>query len=292
MRRARVLIVDDQPMVRLGLNLALREAPDLEVVGEMTPLDLINAVESSDSMVADIVVYGNMNCGLTSLTVPWVALRRQPNLEIVVMGSTADNDDLLNALILGVAAYVPKEMRPCHITKVVQEVANGCHPIFEMVLRRPYLATRILDLYRTMAMSDGTEIEFIERRSETRATHAKLTARELAILKYAAQGYFNKQIALLLGLSEKTVRNNVSNLLHKLEVHNRVEAVMYAIKQGLITAGIFPENSAPSPDNSGSAPGIPERPDIANWPRLRRDWALPIKPPAQYTQPATTQQTA
>lgn len=287
MKRARVLIVDDQPMVRLGLNLSLREASDLEIVGEMSPVEFIDAVETSDSIVADIVVYGNMNCGLTSLTVPWVALRRQPNLEIVVMGSTADNDDLLNALILGVAAYVPKEMRPCHVMKVVQEVANGGHPIFEMVLKRPHLATRILDLYRALAIADEMGMDYVEHEASAKPNQASLTARELSILKYAAQGYFNKQIALLLGLSEKTVRNNVSGILHKLEVHNRVEAVMYAIKQGLITTGLFPENAP-----AATAAPAPVTPDPATWPKLRRDWALPIKTPARYTAVGSIQHTA
>ena len=124
MQSARVLIVDDQPLFRRGVALSLANAEGLHSVAEMCPDTLLNTLEARHSVPADVILYGNMTCGLTSLIVPWVA-QRQPGVKVIVIAPVVDDADLLNALVLGIAGYLPRQASTGAFVGAVQEAARG-----------------------------------------------------------------------------------------------------------------------------------------------------------------------
>lgn len=270
MDRVRVLIADDQPIFRRGVAQSLIETEDVEDVIEMCPVTLLNRVEALSTLGADILIYGNMSRGLTSLIVPWVVLKQQPNMKVIVVGSAVDDDDLLNALTLGIAAYVPRHSSLDELLATVQTVAKGNNPIFQEVLTRPELALHVVDLYRTMVSSEETE-------EAPRVASVHLSCREVEVLEFAADGYSNKQIGVMMTLSERTVRNHMSSLLAKLGAHNRVEAVIKAIKKGIIMGDLLKERAMEVPEIpelpsfgqlSGRSRTLPNKgnPSVNHWP--------------------------
>ncbi|MDH5695793.1 MAG: response regulator transcription factor, partial [Dehalococcoidia bacterium] len=110
------------------------------------------------------------------------------------------------------------------LTDTVKRVANGEHPINESLTSRPKVAEQVLHYFQELSWA-----------REAEAIMSPVTPRELEILNYMAQGYLNKQIALTLEISEQTVKNHVTSILRKLNANARTQAVVEAIKQGLIT---------------------------------------------------------
>lgn len=241
MERVRVLIADDQPIYRRGVAQLLSESEGVGEVIEMCPVTLLNKVEALNEVSADVLIYGNMSRGLTSLIVPWVVMKQQPNIKIIIIGSAADAGELLDALRLGIAAYVPRCTASDEMAELVKNVAKGNSPIFDEVLERPELAVHVLDLYRNMI---GME----EAEEAPRAASVNLSRREVEVLEYAADGLSNKQIGATMSLSERTVRNHMSSLLSKLGAHNRVEAVIKAIRKGIIMEELVSERAIQVPE--------------------------------------------
>ncbi|MEO5952987.1 MAG: response regulator transcription factor, partial [Chloroflexia bacterium] len=187
MDHIRVLIADDQPIFRRGVAQSLMDTEGIKDVIEMCPVTLLNRVEALSTLSVDVLIYGNMSRGLTSLIVPWVVLKQQPNMKVIVVGSAVDDDDLLNALTLGISAYVPRHSSLDELLGTVRTVANGSNPIFHEVLTRPELALHVVDLYRLMVST-----EEVEETPRTASVH--LSCREVEVLEYAADSYSNKQI--------------------------------------------------------------------------------------------------
>ena len=119
---------------------------------------------------------------------------------------------------------VDKEITAEQLVDMIRRVAHGQHPINESLTSNPKVAEQVLYKFQELSL-----------RSETEAFISPLTSREIEILRYIAQGYLNKQIAVKLGISEQTIKNHVTSILRKLNANARTEAVVLAIKQGLIT---------------------------------------------------------
>ena len=139
---------------------------------------------------------------------------------------TSDPNDaqLFQALKAQAAAYLSKEVTADQLATIVRRVARGEHPINESLTTRPKVAEQVLFQFQELSW-----------RSEAEAFISPLTPRETEILNHIAQGYLNKQIAFKLGISEQTIKNHVTSILRKLNANARTEAVVVAIKQGLIS---------------------------------------------------------
>ena len=134
------------------------------------------------------------------------------------------DNQLFLALKAQAVAYLSKEVTGVQLTEIIRRVAKGEHPINESLTSRPRVAEHVLQQFQELTS-----------RSESEAFISPLTPREIEILQYIAQGYLNKQIAAELGISEQTIKNHVTSILRKLNANARTEAVVVAIKQGLIT---------------------------------------------------------
>jgi DNA-binding NarL/FixJ family response regulator len=147
-----------------------------------------------------------------------------PHVGIAVLASNASDTLLFQALKAQSSAFLNKEVTAKDLIETIHSVASGLHPINESLMTRPHVADQVLRQFQELS-----------RQSEAKAFISPLTARETEILNYIAMGFLNKQIATKLGISEQTIKNHVTSILRKLNANARTEAVVVAIKQGLIT---------------------------------------------------------
>ena len=200
----RVLLVDDDPLVRSGLRLMLRSAPDIDVVGEAA--DGAAAITAAAELVPDVVLMDIRMPGTDGVTAT-AAIRAAMTTPRVVALTTFDADELVRqAITAGAAGYLVKDTPPAEIINAVRAVAAG-QGVLSPAVTRP-----LLDLVHDTAAVDrpkpGLEV---------------LTERECAVALAVADGATNAEIARQLYVSAATVKAAVSRILAKLELGNRVQ---------------------------------------------------------------------
>jgi DNA-binding NarL/FixJ family response regulator len=219
----RVLIVDDHAVYRRGLQTVLATEEGIEVVGEAA--DGIEAVERAEETLPDVIVMDVSMPKRGGIEACRVIKQRVPSVRILMLTSSDDESHLFEAVRAGANGYLLKDVPP-------EEVAAGIRGLHHgQSLLSPMMASKLL-------------IEFaqISDRADTPAPAPalevpRLTARELEILRQVAQGRGNREIATKLFISENTVRNHIRNILDKLQMHSRMEAAMFAVRERLIDPG-------------------------------------------------------
>jgi DNA-binding NarL/FixJ family response regulator len=210
--RVRVVIADDQTLFRVGLARLLGEDPRVEVVGQAG--DGLEAVRLARSLQPDVVLMDLKMPELDGIEATRRIVAEQPSVRVLLLtGFEADNH-VLQALRAGASGYILKDSRPDSIVSSLLAVQAGERVMASVV------ANRVLE----MLTGTTTPKEFYDG----------LTAREIEILRLLAAGKANKQIAFQLKISEKTVRNHVSNMYEKLGIYDRSQAVLYAVRKGLV----------------------------------------------------------
>ncbi len=207
-QKIKVILVDDHEMVRLGLKSFLNLQPDVEVVGEAgNGLDGINlALE----LKPDVVVMDLVMPEMSGVEATLKLLKEWKEAKILVLTSYLDNEKIYPVIEAGAKGYMLKTSSAAEILNAIQKVARG-----ELAIE--------------------TEVDKkIKARDMQPELHEDLTARERDILRLLAKGYDNQTIADELFISLKTVKTHVSNILAKLEVDDRTQAVVYAFKHHLV----------------------------------------------------------
>ena len=212
MPKIRVLIADDHPVFRFGLQSLVSSMPDMEVIGEAT--NGKSAVELSTSLKPDIILMDINMPGLNGIEATREILKVQPQMGILVI-TMFDDDSVFDAIQAGARGYLLKGADPEETLRAIQSVANGA-AIFS-----PKVAKRLITYFGKQQSAAETE------------TFPELTEREREILKLIAQGLTNPAIAEKLVLSPKTIRNHVSNIFSKLQVNNRAQAIVKARQAGM-----------------------------------------------------------
>jgi DNA-binding NarL/FixJ family response regulator len=211
-RTVRVLIADDQTLFRSGLARLLAEDPRLTLVGQAA--DGIDVVKKAAALKPDIVLMDLKMPGLDGVEATAKILASQPDVKVLVLTTFDADRYVLQALKAGASGYVLKDSEPAAISSSIMAVMSG-----ERVMAGA-VANRVLD----MLTGASTPKEFYDG----------LTAREVEILKLMATGKPNKQIAFSLKISEKTVRNHISHIYEKLQIYDRAQAVLYAVRKNLV----------------------------------------------------------
>ncbi len=216
MARIRVLVVDDQAIVRRGVMDILAEHEELEVVGEAR--DGREGIEKAKELAPDVIVMDlNMpNCNGLEATQALQA--EMPEVGILMLTISDKEDDLLDAIRFGARGYLVKNSEPDELVQGVLHTARGG------VIVSPSMATMLLGELKAAK----------EPEPET----SNLSPREQEVLQQVAQGSGNKEIAATLFISENTVKTHLRNIMDKLHLANRSQAVAYAIKKGIIS---YPE---------------------------------------------------
>lgn len=206
-----VLLVDDHRMLREALRDFLESVPDIEVVGEADEAD--RAVGEAVRLQPDVVCMDIVMPGASSFSAAGVIRSRCPNTRILFVSAFALDQYIQQALELGASGFVTKEI-PCgDLISAVRTVATG-RTWYSDSVRSRILAGEGAHTERTRAQS--------------------LTARELEVLGYLAQGMDRKTIARTMHLSVKTVENHCTRLMNKLDIHDRVELTLFAVREGLV----------------------------------------------------------
>jgi DNA-binding NarL/FixJ family response regulator len=222
MDKIQVLIVSQQSLFRQGIEHSLSGIEDMEVSGAAEVNDEV--LSAIDTLPPDVALVDIDAPGEGGLKLARKIKQRLPNIGVVVLTSNPDDAQLFQALKAQAVAYLSKEVTAEELVDIIRRVARGEHPINESLYARPKLAEQVLQQFQELSW-----------RTEAEGFIAPLTPREKEILNYIAQGYLNKQIAAQLDISEQTIKNHVTSILRKLNANARTEAVVVAIKQGLIS---------------------------------------------------------
>jgi DNA-binding NarL/FixJ family response regulator len=212
MERLRILIADDHPVYRDGLRTLIESWDQMELVGEARSGDeaiALAAVHTPDVILMDIQMPGTNGIDATR-----EILAAHPNIAILILTMYEDDASVFSAMRAGARGYVLKGAAQTEILRAVEAVSHG------EALFSPSIASRLMNYFSTL-QSPHLPDAFPE-----------LTEREREILHLIAQGHTNPEIAAQLYLSEKTVRNHVSNIFAKLQVADRTQAVIRAREAG------------------------------------------------------------
>ena len=220
--RVNVLILSSQVMFRTGMELVLNAVENIQIIGST---DFSNGVQFSlDELPPDVVILDIDGTSEAGIEIAQNIKRRLPNIGVIVLTSSPNDDQLIQALKAQAGAYLSKESTPDEIIHAIKLVAHGEYPINEIIQTQPKVAERILEQFQELSW-----------RSEAETLLSPLTPRETEILEYIARGYLNKQIASEFAISEQTIKNHVTSILRKLNANARTEAVVVALRRGIIS---------------------------------------------------------
>jgi len=212
----RVLIVDDQALVRAGFRLVLETQPDFEVVGEAS--DGEEAVAAARRLHPDVVLMDVRMPRMDGLEATRRILDGDPGSCRIVMLTTFDLDEYVYAAIVaGACGFLLKDVTPDQLIAAVRLVNTGD------AMLAPSITRRLIERYAA-------------RRAPNRGLDS-LTEREADVLRLMARGLGNQEIGAKLFVSEATVKTHVAHILDKLQVENRVQAVVAAYESGLVPSG-------------------------------------------------------
>lgn len=210
-KKIRILVVDDESLVREGFVAILALQKDLEVVGEA--IDGVQAVQLARKAKPDVVLLDLVMPHQDGLTTIPILKESLPDTRILVLTSFAENDRVYQAVKAGALGYLLKDATRDQLLQAIRDVANGQASI------PPSIAVKV--------------IQEIDHPSQLLYTVDPLTPRELETLRLIARGMSNQEIAAALFVHERTVAKYVSSILEKLQLANRTQAALYAIREGL-----------------------------------------------------------
>ncbi len=209
---ARVLVVDDQNLFRSGLVRLLEADSRVQVVGQA--VDGLDVIKKVASLKPDVILMDLKMPNLDGIEATRRVVAEHPEVKILILTTFETDSYVLQALRAGASGYVLKD---AHIDSIVSS-------ILAVISGERVMASAVVNRVIEMLSGNSTPKEFYDG----------LTAREIEILKLIAMGQANAQIARRLDISDKTVRNHVSNMYEKLHIYDRSQAVLYAVRKGLV----------------------------------------------------------
>lgn len=209
--KIRVLLVDDHAILREGLRAFLSCSEDIQVVGEAQ--DGQEALEKVGSLHPDVVLMDVAMPGMNGLEATCLVCQHYPGVRVLVLSQHEDRQYVMPVLQAGAAGYIFKRALGTELLAAIRTVFAG-----ETYLH-PSVSTMLMEEMRGNYQNETREV---------------LTAREVEVLKHVVQGRTSSQIAVTLSLSVKTVEWHRTNMMNKLDLHNVVELVRYALQEGLV----------------------------------------------------------
>jgi NarL family two-component system response regulator LiaR len=213
-KRIRIVIADDHAVVREGLRTLLATESQLQLVGEAA--DGVEAVAQVRAQRPDVALLDLVMPRMGGVEAIEAIHRDVPDTRVLVFSNYADDDNVFSAIRAGAAGYVLKDASPHELISAIRQVAQG-----EAALH-PSVARKVLE-----------ELSRPPVGQEPALTEEALTEREVEVLRLVARGHSNQEIADQLWVTERTVRAHVSAILHKLQLANRTQAALYALREGL-----------------------------------------------------------
>jgi DNA-binding NarL/FixJ family response regulator len=213
----RVLLVDDQRLMRDGMRTLLSLEPDLEVVGVAG--DGLEGVQQALALRPDVVLMDIRMPGMNGVAATREIRRTLPETKVLVLTTFDDDDLVMDALLEGAAGYLTKDLPSEEIADAVRKVRMG-----GVVMPPPIAAKVVAELgRRTAPAADPEDGKLLEH----------LTDREREVLRLLGQGYSNREIGEALFITEGTAKNHVSSVIEKLSLRDRTQAALWAVRHGL-----------------------------------------------------------
>jgi len=214
----RILLADDHTLFRRGIRTMLEQVPDVEVVGEAASGEATIAL--AHELVPDVILMDIKMPAVSGIEATRRILQENPHIGIILVTMYDDPESAFAGMRAGARGYVLKEAEPDELLRAVEAAQRG------EVMLCPIIAEKVLEHFRSGLLPKQPGLPY-----------DALSQRELEVLQRAAEGLSNKQIAERLVISEKTVKNHVANIFSKLHVNDRTQAVLYALRQGLVRIG-------------------------------------------------------
>jgi DNA-binding NarL/FixJ family response regulator len=211
----RVLVVDDQELFRRGLIMLLGGDTDIEVIGEAA--DGVTATDLAVTTAPDVVLLDVRMPRRTGVEACRSIKEAVPSAKIIMLTVSDEEADLYDSVKNGASGYLLKDSSIEEVAQAIRVVNEG------QSLISPSMAVKLIDEFKQMAKPEREQ-----------GPALRLTERELEVLRLVAKGLNNREVAKELFISENTVKNHVRNILEKLQLHSRMEAVMYAMREKLL----------------------------------------------------------
>jgi two-component system NarL family response regulator len=211
----RVLVVDDQELFRRGLIMLLGGDTDIEVVGEAA--DGVTATELAVKTAPDVILLDVRMPRRTGVEACRAIKEVVPAAKIIMLTVSDEEADLYESVKNGASGYLLKDSSIEEVAQAIRVVNEG------QSLISPSMAVKLIDEFKQMSKPEREQ-----------GPGLRLTDRELEVLRLVAKGLNNREVAKELFISENTVKNHVRNILEKLQLHSRMEAVMYAMREKLL----------------------------------------------------------
>jgi DNA-binding NarL/FixJ family response regulator len=212
MMKVRVLVADDHHVVRRGLIFFLKTQQEIEIAGEAK--DGLEAVAQTGRLKPDIVLMDLDMPNMNGIEATRLIKQKHPETRVLMLTSFSDQDHVIPALEAGASGYQLKDIEPDELVKAIIQVMKGENQL------HPKATSHLLS--------------HLSNKDKKKSPIDELTKRELDVLKEIAKGKSNKEIAASLFITEKTVKTHVSNLLSKLEISDRTQAALLAVKEKLV----------------------------------------------------------
>ena len=212
----RILLVDDHVLFRKGVAALLSMRPEMQIVGEAS--NGLEAIEAAREILPDVIL---MDIGMplcNGLEATRTIKREMPHVKIIILTVSEEDQHLFDAIKSGAQGYLLKNLEPYQLHDLLESLSKGEAPLSGAI------AAKILNEFTNPGSSN----------KEQSGTVEELTSREVDILELVVEGLTNKGIADKLVISENTVKIHLRNILDKLHLQNRIQAAVYAVRQGLV----------------------------------------------------------
>jgi len=213
----RVLVCDDHALFRRGLQMVLEQEDDLELIGEAS--DGVEVVAKAQELMPDVILMDVRMPKRSGIQAASDIKDALPHVKILMLTISDEEADLYEAIKAGASGYLLKEIP-------IEEVADAIRSVWAGQSRiSPSMASKLLTEFAAISKASAEKPQMPAPR---------LTDREMEVLGLVAQGLNNRDIAKQLYISENTVKNHIRNILEKLHLHSRMEAVVYAVREKMI----------------------------------------------------------
>ncbi len=216
MKALRILLADDHVLFRKGIAAVLAARPEFEIVGEAG--DGLEAIEHARETVPDVILMDINMPKCTGLEAVKAIKEEMPHVHIIMLTVSDSDHDLFTAIKNGANGYLLKNLEPEQLFQVLEGIRYGESPISGSV------AAKILNEFRQQS----------KPQNHLTLPKNELTPREIEVLELIVEGKTNKEIATDLSIAEDTVKIHLRNILEKLHLQNRIQAAVYAVRQGLV----------------------------------------------------------
>jgi DNA-binding NarL/FixJ family response regulator len=221
MEKIKVLIADDHGVIREGLMAMLQTIDVIDVVGEAK--HGMDAVEKTKKLLPDVILMDLRMPFMNGVEATRQIKREFPHIGIIALTMNEEQQHIFDLVRAGATGYLLKDSDSSQIVDAIRAIARGDSLI------HPSVASKILAEFSLLADDKAHKRSLVDH---------DLTEREITVLRLVANGQTNKEVANSLGLSEKTVKNHLANIFHKLHVYDRTQAAVLAIRRGIIPLGL------------------------------------------------------